>query len=355
MVAELKVREELLAPNGYLHAATVVALADTMCGYGCIALARRRQGFHHHRTQEQSPGHGAGRHHLGRSAAAAPLAAPRRCGMRRSATAKPARRSRCSAARKWCCGRPPRKHRKPTRRASVDQQITYRGRAAAVRRRRCAPLFAASHARPESAHLRLGAHEQYLKRFGEGRKRVVFLGMNPGPFGMVQVGVPFGEVNAVRDWMQISAPVAPPKTPNPSRPVEGFTCQRSEVRVSACGRFFAERYPHAQDFCRPLCAELLPAGVLRSRAQRDTRQAPEERNRTALCRLRCTFRRASTRWRRNGWSASASLPDAGASSACPFVPAGEDRHRAHPSPAGPIANRGWAPQAAAQLTALGIW
>ena len=37
MTAELKVREELLAPNGYLHAATVVALADTMCGYGCIA------------------------------------------------------------------------------------------------------------------------------------------------------------------------------------------------------------------------------------------------------------------------------------------------------------------------------
>jgi len=37
MTAELGVREELLAPNGYLHAATVVALADTMCGYGCIA------------------------------------------------------------------------------------------------------------------------------------------------------------------------------------------------------------------------------------------------------------------------------------------------------------------------------
>ncbi|HPT55420.1 MAG TPA: PaaI family thioesterase, partial [Casimicrobium sp.] len=37
LVAQLKIREELLAPNGYLHAATVVGLADTMCGYGCIA------------------------------------------------------------------------------------------------------------------------------------------------------------------------------------------------------------------------------------------------------------------------------------------------------------------------------
>ena len=35
--AELAIRPELLAPNGYLHAATVIALADTACGYGCLA------------------------------------------------------------------------------------------------------------------------------------------------------------------------------------------------------------------------------------------------------------------------------------------------------------------------------
>ena len=37
LVAEIDIRPELLAPNGYLHAATVIALADTACGYGCIA------------------------------------------------------------------------------------------------------------------------------------------------------------------------------------------------------------------------------------------------------------------------------------------------------------------------------
>src|SRR5262245_21028711 len=37
LVAELAIRKDLLAPNGYLHAATIVALADTACGYGCIA------------------------------------------------------------------------------------------------------------------------------------------------------------------------------------------------------------------------------------------------------------------------------------------------------------------------------
>ena len=37
LVAEMDIRPELLGPNGFLHAATVIALADTSCGYGCIA------------------------------------------------------------------------------------------------------------------------------------------------------------------------------------------------------------------------------------------------------------------------------------------------------------------------------
>ena len=37
LLAELPVRKALLAPNGYLHAGTVVSLADTSCGYGCFA------------------------------------------------------------------------------------------------------------------------------------------------------------------------------------------------------------------------------------------------------------------------------------------------------------------------------
>src|SRR5438093_3048578 len=51
------------------------------------------------------------------------------------------------------------------------------------------------------------AHVEYLRRFGRSRKRVIFLGMNPGPFGMVQTGIPFGEVAAVRDWLRISAKI----------------------------------------------------------------------------------------------------------------------------------------------------
>src|SRR5690242_2272754 len=68
------------------------------------------------------------------------------------------------------------------------------------------------------------AHELYLRRYASGRKRVLFLGMNPGPFGMVQTGVPFGEIAAVRDWLGIEAAIGRPAREHPKRPVTGFAC-----------------------------------------------------------------------------------------------------------------------------------
>ena len=66
------------------------------------------------------------------------------------------------------------------------------------------------------------AHEAYIGRYGAGRKRVVFLGMNPGPFGMAQTGVPFGAVEPVRRWLGIEGPVSRPRCEHPKRPVLGF-------------------------------------------------------------------------------------------------------------------------------------
>ncbi len=46
LASRLELREELLAPNGYLHAATIIALADTSCGYGCfVNLPSEAEGF----------------------------------------------------------------------------------------------------------------------------------------------------------------------------------------------------------------------------------------------------------------------------------------------------------------------
>ena len=92
------------------------------------------------------------------------------------------------------------------------------------------------------------AHEEFLHRFGRGRKRVVFLGMNPGPFGMVQTGIPFGEITAVRDWLKISARIEKPAVEHAKRPVLGFACPRSEVSGRRLWKLFAERFGTPEKF-----------------------------------------------------------------------------------------------------------
>jgi single-strand selective monofunctional uracil DNA glycosylase len=72
-------------------------------------------------------------------------------------------------------------------------------------------------------------HEAFITRFGASTKRVVFLGMNPGPFGMTQTGVPFGAVEPVRDWLQIDVKLRRPRNEHPKRPVLGLGCTRNEV------------------------------------------------------------------------------------------------------------------------------
>lgn len=71
-------------------------------------------------------------------------------------------------------------------------------------------------------------HETYINRFCATPKDVVFIGMNPGPFGMCQTGVPFGEITHVRDWMKIDEEVGKPEIECPTRPIQGFDCTKSE-------------------------------------------------------------------------------------------------------------------------------
>jgi single-strand selective monofunctional uracil DNA glycosylase len=69
----------------------------------------------------------------------------------------------------------------------------------------------------------------YFERYGKAPKEVLFVGMNPGPFGMGQTGVPFGEVAAVRDFLRLEGEVKSPRKTHEKRPVEGFGCARSEI------------------------------------------------------------------------------------------------------------------------------
>ncbi|XP_011881098.1 PREDICTED: single-strand selective monofunctional uracil DNA glycosylase [Vollenhovia emeryi] len=72
-------------------------------------------------------------------------------------------------------------------------------------------------------------HSAYVRKYCTGVKKILFVGMNPGPWGMSQTGVPFGEINMVRDWLKISGPVGKPPKEHPDRIVVGFQCTRSEI------------------------------------------------------------------------------------------------------------------------------
>lgn len=72
-------------------------------------------------------------------------------------------------------------------------------------------------------------HERYLARWARPGIEALLVGMNPGPFGMAQTGVPFGEVTLVREWLGIEGRVERPEREHPARPIEGFACRRSEV------------------------------------------------------------------------------------------------------------------------------
>ncbi len=202
------------------------------------------------------------------------------------------------------------------------------------------------------------SHRQYLERFGKGGKRVVFLGMNPGPFGMAQTGVPFGEVAAVRDWMGIQAPVGKPEPEHPKRLIEGFECKRSEVSGRRLWGLFAERFENAGDFFKdhfvlnycPLVwmsatgANLTP-DKLPAAEMAPVEQACQKHLQEVISLLKPSWLIgvggfAEERLRRAA-EVTGSSPRIGSI--------------LHPSPASPAANRGWAEAAGRQLVDLGVW
>lgn len=199
-------------------------------------------------------------------------------------------------------------------------------------------------------------HEQYLQRFGGGSKRVLLLGMNPGPWGMAQTGVPFGEVHFARDWLGIDAPVGQPAREHPKRPIEGFDCSRREISGQRLWGLFAERFGtpeafFAQHFVANYCPLVFMESTGRNRTPdklpKDER-APLEAacdnhlrkvvaalepehvigiGRFAERRLKATL---------DGWQVTIG---------CIL----------HPSPASPAGNRDWAGTVTRQLEDMGVW
>jgi len=200
------------------------------------------------------------------------------------------------------------------------------------------------------------AHEAYLRRFGDGKRRVVFMGMNPGPFGMVQTGIPFGEVAAVRDWLKISAKVGAPEDFNPKRPVLGFDCPNSEVSGRRLWGLFKERFGAPEIFFKEhFIVNYCPlAFVEQSGANFTPNKLPAaEKNRLLkVCdaHLRRVLEILEPEWLVGigGWAMERGELAAEGSN----VRVGQ---MLHPSPASPKANRGWARLATEELVALGVW
>lgn len=91
-------------------------------------------------------------------------------------------------------------------------------------------------------------HKDYLQKYGSSKKKSLLLGMNPGPFGMAQTGVPFGEVTLVRDWLKINGKVSKPQIEHPKRPITGFDCLRSEVSGARLWGYAKEKFKTPEKF-----------------------------------------------------------------------------------------------------------
>ena len=201
-----------------------------------------------------------------------------------------------------------------------------------------------------------GGHELYLQKYGNGPKRIVFLGMNPGPFGMVQTGVPFGEINAVRDWLGIECAILKPKLEHPKRPVVGFDCVRSEVSGQRLWGLFAQRFGKAEDFFKEhIVLNYCPLAFVEETGRNrtpDKLPASEQQALFKLCdgHLEAAIEALSPEW----VIGIGNFAMKRAEHVC-----GERSIKLgcilHPSPASPAANRDWPAIVRKQLQTLGVW
>ena len=211
-----------------------------------------------------------------------------------------------------------------------------------------------SHVYNPLIYARIG-YDQYVYRYGNTRKRVLFVGMNPGPFGMAQTGVPFGDVEMVKQWMGIDETVGQPDTIHPKRPVDGFACRRREVSGRRLWEWARQRFgPADAFFSHCLVLNYCPLVFMEVSGRNRTPNrlpAVERRALFQICdrALRRTVANYQPEWvvGVGGFAAQRSAEALAGIN----VPVGRILH---PSPANPRANRGWSVAVEQELAALGI-
>ncbi len=184
--------------------------------------------------------------------------------------------------------------------------------------------------------------------------RVFMMGMNPGPWGMAQNGVPFGEREMVLDWLGLSPRVGTPESEHPQRRVKGMQCERKEVSGSRVWGLMRDRFGTAEQFFTdhvilPYCPLMwlkasganLPPNVL---------PVAERRPLEDLC---DRYLDACLAWMQPEHLVAIGVY---AEEALQRVrPQATITRILHPSPASPAANRDWAGQVTRTMVAAGIW
>lgn len=199
------------------------------------------------------------------------------------------------------------------------------------------------------------SHEAYLRQHARQGVESLLVGMNPGPWGMAQTGVPFGEVQLVRDFLGIEEQVDQPPALHPKRPIDGFACTRSEVSGRRLWGWAQERFGTAERFGRQFfvtnyCPLVFMEESGRNRTP-DKLPADEREPLFAAC---DEALRRLVRWAKPQRVIGVGAFAAGRAAAALGESGPSIGTILHPSPASPAANRGWAKQAERQLSAMGI-
>ncbi len=205
------------------------------------------------------------------------------------------------------------------------------------------------------------AHDAYIRRYGASTKKALFIGMNPGPFGMAQTGVPFGEIAAVRDWLGIcEAPDIPANT-HPKRPIQGFDCPRSEVSGRRFWGLMKERFKEPESFfANHFVMNYCPLIFMEESGRNRTPAQLPAQEREPLIQICDKHLQRVVELLQPAYligigafaakQATSAMKSAGAQlgnlKICTLL---------HPSPASPKANAGWAEIATAQLIDCSLW
>ncbi len=201
------------------------------------------------------------------------------------------------------------------------------------------------------------AWDAYCTRYGSPTREVLFVGMNPGPFGMAQCGVPFGEIAAVRDWLGIETPIGSPPKIHPKRPVLGFECPRSEVSGRRLWGWAQARFGTPSAFFeRHFVTNYCPLVFMEEGGRNRIPEKLPKGERTPLF-AACdrALERTIDLFRPRFIIGIGKFAERRARAVADGQPGVVIGSAPHPSPASPAANRGWAPLMDAALHALGVY